>query len=82
MTGTHIRIGQIAIDGLAHAPSEAVLQRQLQAEIGQALGRSTRAFGMPLALPQVRITLPHGASEGDIAAAVARALRDMLAGSR
>jgi hypothetical protein len=76
MTETNIRIGHLAIDGLAHAPSEAAFTRRLQAAIGDALRRPAAGIRRPLSLPQLRITLPHGASERDVAAAVANALRD------
>ena len=82
MTQTRIRIGQIAIDGLARAPSPASLSGRLQAAIANALRRPAAGDPAPLSVPQLRITLPHGATERDLAAAVAAALRDAAARRR
>jgi hypothetical protein len=82
MTETRIRIGQIAIDGVAHAPSAAGLSRRLQAAIADALAHPAAGVHGPSSLPQLRITLPPGAGEREIAAAVANALRDAAAPRR
>jgi hypothetical protein len=82
MTGTHIRVGQIAIDGVAHAPSAADLSRRVQTAIADALRGPAAGIGTPLSLPQLHIALPHGATEREIAAAVANALRDTTARRR
>ena len=57
MTGTHVRIGQIAIDGVAHAPSAADLSRRVQTAIDQQFRLLRQAASArPRALPDLT---PH-----------------------
>lgn len=119
MTQTRVRIGRIAIDGMApgasgsfgadNSPSwqggagrggaaDGVVQnhptpahsrdgragrsafaQRLEAAISVALRHAPGAQHNGASLPQLRVTLPHGASEADVAAAVANALREAIA---
>jgi len=83
MTQTRIRIGQVAIDGVAHMASGAAFGKRLETAVAAALRQATA--GAPVAatsLPLLRLTLPHRATEADVAQAVASALRDAAARSR
>ena len=82
MTRTTIRVGQIAIEGLARtAPADAFGQR-LQAAIGAALRQAPAVPPAAITLPRLRVSLHGGATEADVAAAVASALRAAIARAR
>ena len=82
MTQTRIRIGQVAVDGMPRMPSGEVFGKRLQAALTASLRQQPSLGQDACSIPQLRLTLPHGASEADIATAVARALRDAIVRGR
>jgi hypothetical protein len=97
MTQTRIRVGRIAIEGMTGAAAgnhtatalratregdHGAFGIRLQAAIAAALRQPVAAAPMTLSLPHLRLTLPHGATDADVVAAVANALRDAIARPR
>ena len=83
MTQTRIRIGHVAIDGMTRMASGDAFGKRLQAAVAAALRQPPAGLRQAaVSLPQLRVTLHHGASETDVASAVANALRDAVARAR
>lgn len=83
MTQTRIRIGHVAIEGMPRMASGEAFGKRLEAAVAAAFRQPPAALRQAaLSLPQIRLTLHHGASETDVALAVANALRDAVARAR
>jgi hypothetical protein len=86
MRSTPVRLGEPATAGVSRRPSEAALALNLRAAIAAALreppDRTYPAGEATVRLPRLRIALPAGATEADIARAVAHALREAMSEPR
>ncbi len=74
--GTQVNIGSIVIKGAPAGTSAARLDQAIRLGLGQALSGSDRASGgePPRNIPRLRLQLPPGATEADIAQALAHAI--------
>ena len=83
MTQATIRIGHVAIEGMARMASGEAFGNRLEAAVAAALRQPPAGLRQAaMSLPLLRLTLHHGASEADVALAVANALRDAVARAR
>ena len=78
MSATRIDIGGIVIEGMAHKPDAGTLAAHLRRAIDANLGRQAARTGIARDIPALRVTLPHGAGEQDIADAIALAIAGEL----
>ena len=78
MTQTRIRIGQVAIEGVARAAAADAFGKRLQTAIAAALRHAPVERHPAASLPYLRLTLRPGATEAEVASAVANALRDAI----